>query len=554
MEAIHLSSEKRVACLYRVSTMGQVDKDDIPMQKRSCREFIIHNEWSLVKEYYEKGVSGFKKSAKNRDVLCQVQRDAEQGLFDVLLVFMFDRLGRKEDETPFILEWFTKKGIEVWSVKEGQRKIENHVDRLINYISFWQSSGESIKTSIRVGEKHKQMAENGEYTGGKPPYGYKLTKSEKINKKGKELYQLEIEPSEADIIRKIFNLVYEESYGGNRIAKYLNEKNIPSKTGKKWGAGVVNYILRNPIYKGYYSWGKSSSKSGNTAKQQKDNWIVANEKDESLAIISESVWDKVQAIRESRSPKKKSDGNIKRTGSKSPLLLVGLIRCGHCGYAMTTTYSYKVWTNKDGTEHRKTKVKYRCSGKALNKADCDGQTIYAQEKIEGIVMDEIYGYLDRLKQVDLTKEIKKLKSKNVDANVLKLKQLQKNNENNYNELSVLNKEVPRSIMGKSSFKPELLNSLIEEKEKEIDRVSHEIAELEKLTKNKKMDINGLTELQQTIPKWRDVFESATIEKKRTMLSFIIKEVIVYRDKIEININLNIEQFLGLYNKRNGESA
>ena len=30
---------KTVYCLYRVSTKGQVDKNDIPMQKQSCREF-----------------------------------------------------------------------------------------------------------------------------------------------------------------------------------------------------------------------------------------------------------------------------------------------------------------------------------------------------------------------------------------------------------------------------------------------------------------------------------------------------------------------------------
>ena len=31
---------KRVICLYRVSTVGQVDHDDIPMQKTACREFV----------------------------------------------------------------------------------------------------------------------------------------------------------------------------------------------------------------------------------------------------------------------------------------------------------------------------------------------------------------------------------------------------------------------------------------------------------------------------------------------------------------------------------
>ena len=146
-----MEQKKRVISLYRVSTVGQVEKNDIPMQKQCCREFIsCRSDWELVKEVYEKGVSGFKKSAKERDAIQELQRDALQGNFDVLLVYMFDRLGRKDDETPFIVEWFVQQGIEVWSVMEGQQRFDSHVDKLLNYIRYWQASGESIKTSVRV--------------------------------------------------------------------------------------------------------------------------------------------------------------------------------------------------------------------------------------------------------------------------------------------------------------------------------------------------------------------------------------------------------------------
>lgn len=169
VEVFFMADKKRVATLYRVSTKGQMDGNDIPLQQRSCRGFIDSREdWILVKEYVEKGVSGFKVSAANRDIIQQAKEDAENGVFDVLLVFMFDRLGRKDDETPFVLEWFVKQGVEMWSVMEGQQKIEQHGDRLMNYLRFWQSSGESRKTSDRVNEKHVQMAEDGIYRGGTP--------------------------------------------------------------------------------------------------------------------------------------------------------------------------------------------------------------------------------------------------------------------------------------------------------------------------------------------------------------------------------------------------
>ena len=69
--------------------------------------------------------------------------------FDILLVFMFDRIGRIADETPFVVEWFVKNGIKVWSTQEGEQRFDSHTDKLTNYIRFWQADGESEKTSIR---------------------------------------------------------------------------------------------------------------------------------------------------------------------------------------------------------------------------------------------------------------------------------------------------------------------------------------------------------------------------------------------------------------------
>ena len=162
------SGARRVVCLYRVSTVGQVEKDDIPMQKQYCREFCKqHPGWEIIKEFSEKGVSGFKKSAKDRDAIQEIQKLALQGGFDILLVFMFDRLGRKDDETPFVVEWFVKQNIEVWSAMEGQQRFDNHVDKLLNYIRYWQASGESIKTSMRVKTRIEQLTQEGHYTGGR---------------------------------------------------------------------------------------------------------------------------------------------------------------------------------------------------------------------------------------------------------------------------------------------------------------------------------------------------------------------------------------------------
>ena len=66
---------KRVYALYRVSTKGQVDKDDIPMQKQACRAFAEQMGWTIIKEFSEKGVSGYKVSANEAVELAKTFSD-----------------------------------------------------------------------------------------------------------------------------------------------------------------------------------------------------------------------------------------------------------------------------------------------------------------------------------------------------------------------------------------------------------------------------------------------------------------------------------------------
>ena len=145
----------RVLCLYRVSTTKQLyhdanDEADIPMQRLRCREYAESKGWIIVCELQEEGVSGHKVRAENRDKIQMIKEYALKEKFDIFLVFMFDRIGRIADETPFVVEWLVNQGIRVWSAEEGEQRIDSHTDRLLNYIRYWQADGESQKTSIRT--------------------------------------------------------------------------------------------------------------------------------------------------------------------------------------------------------------------------------------------------------------------------------------------------------------------------------------------------------------------------------------------------------------------
>ena len=99
----------------------------------------------LEEEFYEKGISGFKSPTADRRALQQIKKDAKQREFDILLVFMFDRLGRRDSETPFFVDDLSMLGIEIWSAREGQQRFGSHADKLINYIRYWQASGGSLR-------------------------------------------------------------------------------------------------------------------------------------------------------------------------------------------------------------------------------------------------------------------------------------------------------------------------------------------------------------------------------------------------------------------------
>ena len=109
-------TNNRVCCLYRVSTDKQVDfnsnhEADLPMQRKACHKFAASKGWVIVHEEQEEGVSGHKVRAAARDKLQIIKDYARNGKFDILLVFMFDRIGRIADETPFVVEWFVRNGI-----------------------------------------------------------------------------------------------------------------------------------------------------------------------------------------------------------------------------------------------------------------------------------------------------------------------------------------------------------------------------------------------------------------------------------------------------------
>ena len=545
---------KRVRCLYRVSTLKQLDKNDknkndIPMQRIVCNEFIDSKpDWELDKEYIEQGISGYNKKLEDRDVLQQIKQDTINKEFDILLVFMFDRLGRREDETPFVVEWFVNQGIEVWSTQEGQQKFDSRADKLINYIRYWQSGGESEKTSIRVRTKQKQMIEEGININSTAPYGYRLVKNGVFSKRGVERKTYEIIESEAEIVKTIFNLYTEEGYGGIRIAKYLNEKGYKTHKGYEWSYTTINNMLRNPIYMGYLSYNKTSVPTGGgKRKRNKEGWVLSKESNPDWRIISNEQYYKVQEVKKVRKQKTVEQQNENNKyfpyQTKSPLLFTGYIICGGCGCKLQNRANKRGIRTIDGREEIIRYYYYACLNAFSGKECGCKQKSYKNNIIEIPVLNEIHNYLDRLEQKDLSEEIKKSKNKTEDTEVKQIKELEKSIRQYCDKLESLKEEVVKSITGETSFNKELLSELIEQHKEKISDLEKERSSLEKLHRKKQVDLKQMIEIQNMIPNWKEEFKNSSTEKKKVLLSTIIDRVIVHTEQIEIKVKMSLEEFI-----------
>ena len=165
---------KRVRTLLRVSSKQQLRDNDIPVQRGELKEYIEQKpNWIFDKEYIEKGVSAYKNKVADRKVLAQILQDARNEEFDILLAYMSDRIGRRDEYVSFI-STLSDLGIEIWTVQDGNITIKDHTDKLMSFIRFWQNEGESVKTGNRVKSAKAQLVKEGKFVGGKAPYGYKL--------------------------------------------------------------------------------------------------------------------------------------------------------------------------------------------------------------------------------------------------------------------------------------------------------------------------------------------------------------------------------------------
>ena len=494
-------TKNRVCCLYRVSTDKQVDHNsnneaDIPMQRKACHRFAEKMGWQIVHEEQEEGVSGHKVRAASRDKLQAIKEEALNGKFDILLVFMFDRIGRIADETPFVVEWFVRNGIRVWSTQEGEQRFDNHTDKLLNYIRFWQADGESEKTAIRTRTRLGQIVEEGHFKGGVAPYGYELVKSGRFNKKKHELYDLQIIPEEAAVVKIIFHKYVAEGYGAQRIATYLNNMGYRARTGKMWHHASIRGMITNLTYTGVLRSGDSRSQ------------VIPE-----LQIISPEEFERAQEIRQARANSAEEERTIP-LNTKGESLLSGNVFCAHCGSRLSLTTSGKYRKLRDGSYDTTPRIRYVCYGKTRKQTDCDGQTGYTMHILDGIVDKVVRQIFNHIAGIPREELVGRKFQEVYDERKNHLAEINNQLQKATKDLDILKSEILKSLKKESAFAPDILSDMIANTEKECADLAEARNTAEKELENRQELIDDISSQYDQLVTWAELYDAASMEAKK----------------------------------------
>jgi DNA invertase Pin-like site-specific DNA recombinase len=344
------------AALYlRVSTGRQAESDlSIPDQRRQLEAFCKGKGWTVAAEFVEPGSS----ATDDRRPAFQAMIEAgsvKPPPFEVVLVHSFSRFFRDQFLFEFYVRKLAKFGVRVVSITQelGDDPMGIMMRQIMALFDEYQSR-ENAKHTLRA---MKENARQGFWNGSLPPLGYRAVVAEirgaKIKKK------LEIDPLQAETIRRIFRLAIHGEEGSGplgvkSITVYLNEKEVRTRDGGKFGVSSIHNILTCPTYVGEHHFNRRVAATGEY-KPEEEHAVC-----EVPAIITRAEFQAVQDALAKRNPRVMAP-----RFSNGPTLLGGICFCGLCGGAMTLR------TGKGG-QYRY----YTCSTKnRVGETGCKGLTV-----------------------------------------------------------------------------------------------------------------------------------------------------------------------------------
>lgn len=341
---------QKAAIYIRVSTHWQIDKDSLQVQRR---ELAAYSEMVLnIKDYEIFEDPGYSAKNTDRPDYQRMMARLRTGEFSHLLVWKIDRISRNLLDFTEMYRELKNLGVTFVS-KNEQFDTSSAIGEAMLKIILVFAELERHMTSERVTAVMLSRANNGQWNGGRVPFGYSWDKESK---------EFSIAESEANSVRKIFNL-YEESQSILNVARVLNDAGITTRDGNVWSATVIHKILKNPFYIGVYRYNFHKDGDRQKAKDESEWVIVENHH---VPIISEVQFDRVQFILQRNWRGGYQRGETHR--KKNIHLFAGLLKCGACGSTMTATIDRR----------RASGIRpsiYGCSMRRNNKNQCDNKFV-----------------------------------------------------------------------------------------------------------------------------------------------------------------------------------
>jgi len=269
---------KKTAIYARYSSHAQDGGTSIDVQVEACSHGLQAGKF---REYVDRARTG--RSIAGRESLLQLLADTEAGQIDRVVVYKYDRLGRNLAETSAIIAQLEDCGVDVSSVSEGK-------DALARGMHLVISEHYSRVLADRTRDGLMQRFKQGAWTGGPPPYGYRIVERDGLK-------CLAIDEAEAPAIRSMFR-DYLDGKGLKEIASDLRQRGVPTRRGGPWTFSSVRSILHNEIYGGKARFNrrqfKLNRKTGRRVPQWRDPKDVAWREDETLRIIPAKDYAEVE--------------------------------------------------------------------------------------------------------------------------------------------------------------------------------------------------------------------------------------------------------------------
>ncbi|MCE5286070.1 MAG: recombinase family protein [Pelosinus sp.] len=520
-----LEKHIRVAIYVRVSTEEQAEHGySIDAQLDKLRQHCKLYNHVIVYEYVDRGISG--KEMTKRHELQKLLRDAEQGLFDEVLVWKINRMSRNTKDLLEIVEQLNKNNVYFRSFSESfdtASPMGKFALQMMGAVGELERN--TIVENVKLGMK--QRAKMG-YRNGGSCLGYKSIEVASGELKNKKT-TLEIVPEEAAIITKIFDL-YVSGRGFRSIANQLNHEGCKTKKGNAFATDSIREIITNPIYIGMVRYNRFENWSEKHRRGKNTKPIMVQGKHE--AIISQDIWDKAQLLfaqRSKESPRVHDSEN----------LLTNLIKCPECGTPMVISRSqYRL---RDGS--KVSQRYYSCgSFKSKGSSVCHANSVRA-DYAEKYVLDRIKKVLKYPRILaDVVKAINAKRGGGLNTKQQELKMVATNLEQLVNK-----KQKLLDLYEIEAIDREILEQRIEELTMEESKLYARKSEIEYEIGGTGCQDIPIDLVRQLLEKVDVVIEKSPAEQQKMLLHLVINEITLTSDrkidKITLSFTDNLEAFL-----------